>query len=142
MKILNHILIFLHAFVGIGAIAGGLAAIINPYEPMGITTDVLKNSPFNDFLIPGIILFIIIGLGNIVSAVVLGLDYKYKGYVCSIFSWALVIWIVVQCIMLYDVVALHVIYFIIGLVMAALSAMILFHKRQFPANIILNFLGK
>ena len=142
MNNINKALLYLHVFVGVGALAGGMGAIANPNDPMGITTDALKYSPFTNFLIPGIILFTVIGWGNVLSAVVLKLDFKYKGYVSSIFSWALVIWIVVQCIMLNSIVALHVIYFIIGLVMAFLSAVVLFQKRQFPANIVLRILGR
>jgi len=142
MKKAKSLLLALHVFVGIGALAGGLAAITNPDNPMGVTVDALENSPFSNFLIPGIILFAVIGIGNIVSAIILGLNHKLKGYVSSIFSWGLVIWIVVQCIMLNDIVALHIIFFTIGLVQAAISAIILFKHRQFPANLVLDFLGK
>ena len=36
MKKVYKILFVLHLFVGIGAMAGGLAAITNPYEPLGV----------------------------------------------------------------------------------------------------------
>lgn len=142
VKVARRSLFILHAFVGIGALAGGLAAITNPEEPLGVTVDALKNSPFENFLIPGIILFTIIGLGNILSATTLALNSKFQGYISSVFSWALVIWIVVQCIMLEEIVPLHIIFFIIGLVEAILSAIILFKQRLFPAGLILNFLEK
>lgn len=140
MKFVHRILLVLHVFVGLGAMAGGLAAITNPNGPMGISVDILKNSPFGNFLIPGIILFTVIGLGNILSAITFAFKSKYQGYISSVFSWALVVWIVVQCIMLNAVNFLHVIYFAIGLIQAALSMLILFEQRLFPANIILNFI--
>lgn len=142
MKVARRSLFILHAFVGIGALAGGLAAITNPEEPLGVTVDALKNSPFENFLIPGIILFTIIGLGNILSATTLALNSKFQGYISSVFSWALVIWIVVQCIMLEDIVPLHIIFFVIGLVEAIISTGILFEKRLFPADLILNILAR
>ena len=37
MKKIYCLLSVIHAFVGIGAIAGGLAAILNPEEPLGIS---------------------------------------------------------------------------------------------------------
>lgn len=138
MKLVYRVLIFLHAFVGLGAIGGGLMAILNPQGPGGMPADALKNSPFSNFLIPGIILFSVIGIGNIISAFAVYFKSKYHGYVSSVFSWALVIWIVVQCIMLNAVVSLHVIFFTIGLVEAALAMSILFKERAFPANIILD----
>lgn len=142
MKKVYNLLFFLHVFVGLGAIVGGGMTILNPQEPMGITVDTLKYSPFSNFLIPGIILFTVIGLGNIFSALSILFKSKYQGYISSIFSWALVIWIIVQCIMLRGVGYLHVIYFIIGLVEAFLSIIILLQQHLFPTNIILNIITK
>lgn len=139
MRKVYSILFGLHVFVGVGALLGGLAAIINPQGPLGISVVVLKNSPFSDFLIPGIILFTIVGLGNVISALMFRIKTKYQGYISSVFSWALVIWIIVQCIMLNAVAFLHVLFFTIGLIEAILSMMILFEKGQFPANLFLNF---
>lgn len=137
MNIVDRVLCGLHWFVGIGAIAGGLAAIINPVEPLAVTVEVLKNSPFSNFFIPGIILFTIIGLGNIASALMFRFKLKHQGYISIIFSWALLIWIIVQCIMLNLVNFLHIIFFIIGLLEAILSMIIIFEKRLFPVNLIL-----
>lgn len=139
MKKVYKILFALHLFVGIGAMAGGLAAITNPYEPLGMPIDPLKNSPFSNYLIPGIILFTIIGLGNIFSALLFRLKLKLQGYISSIFSFALVIWIIVQCIILNTIAFLHVLFFLIGIIQAILSISILIDKRLFPANIVLNY---
>ena len=137
MKIVYRLLLVLHIFVGLGAMAGGLAAITNPQNPLGVPADALKNSPFDNFLIPGIILFTVIGLGNLIGAVAVFLRMKFQSYISIVLGGALVIWIVVQCIMLRSVVSLHVIFFIIGLVEAVLSIIILFKQRLFPANLIL-----
>ena len=140
MKTVYRLLFALHLFVGIGAIFGGLAAITNPEEPLGITVDALKNSPFSNFLIPGIILFTVIGFGNVFSALMFRFKSKFQGYISGVFSGALVIWIVVQCIMLEAVAFLHILFFMIGVIEAILSAIILFEQRLFPANIILNLM--
>lgn len=142
MKLVYRFLFVLHVFVGIGAMAGGMAAITNPNAPLGAPVDMLKNSPFDNFLIPGIILFTIIGLGNIISALVINSKSRYKGYISSVFGWALVIWIVVQCIMINSVVFLHILFFSIGLLQAVLSAKILFEQRLFPTMLILDFYKK
>jgi hypothetical protein len=142
MKVIYRSLFILHALVGIGAMSGGLACIINPQTPLGAPVEMLKNSPFSDFLIPGIILFAVIGLGNVVSALAICFKSKYQGYISSIFTWALAIWIVVQCIMINAVAPPHVISFIIGMLGAILSAIILFKQRQFPANLAINFYNK
>ena len=138
MKMTYRLLFAFHMFVGIGAVGGGLAAIINPQEPLGVPVDALKNSPFSNYLIPGIILFTVIGLGNIISALMFRFKLKIQGYISSVFSWALVIWIVVQCIMLNAIASLHIIFFIIGLIEAVLSMIILYEQRLFPVNLILS----
>lgn len=138
MKTVYRLLFILHAFVGVGAMGGGMMAILNPQGPGGMPAEALKNSPFSNYLIPGIILFGVIGVGNVISALVILFKQRFHGYVSSVFSWALVIWIVVQCIMLNAVVFLHVLFFIIGLVEAVLAMIILFKQRMFPANLILD----
>jgi hypothetical protein len=142
MKIVYGLFFALHAFVGIGGMAGGMAAITNPQAPLGAPVELLKNSPFSNFLIPGIILFTIIGVGNVISALVLLFKSRYQAYVSGVFGSALVIWIVVQCIMLNAVAFLHVLFFIIGLVQVVLAGIIIFKQRLFPSNLILNFYNK
>ena len=138
MKRIYRILLILHIVVGIGALFGGMLAILNPggLEEMELSTEILRYSPFNTFLIPGLILFIVIGLGNLSGAATMLLKSKHQGYISSVFSWALVIWIAVQCIMLREIVFLHILFFVIGLVQAALSAYILLKQRLFPADIV------
>ncbi|MGH4118478.1 hypothetical protein [Clostridium sp.] len=137
MKRVYRLLFGLHIFVGIGGMMGGLAAITNPDQPLGVPIEILKNSPFSNFLIPGIILFTIIGLGNVISAYMFHFNSKFQGYISSVFSFALVIWIIVQCIMLSTIVFLHSLFFTIGLIQAGLSLIILFEQHLFPANLIL-----
>ena len=138
MKIVYRLLFILHAFVGIGGMAGGLAAITDPWQPLGVPVEALKNSPFQNYLIPGILLFTVIGVGNVASAVLFRFHLKFQGYVSSVFSWALVVWIIVQCIMLEAIAPLHIIFFMIGLIQAGLSAVILFERRLFPTNLVVN----
>lgn len=142
MKKVYGILLFLHFFVGIGAMSGGLMAILFPQGPAGMPDDALKYSPFSNYLIPGIILFAVIGLGNVYSAISILIKSKYQGYISSFFSCALVIWIIVQCVMLRAVVHLHIIFFIIGIVEALLSAILLLHQRLFPTRIIFTITRK
>lgn len=142
MKIVNRLMLFFHIFVGVGAMAGGLSGILEPKSPMGISVDILKNSPFSDFFIPCILLFAVIGLGNILNSIVVYKKPWFYGYVSSVSSWALVIWIVIQCIMLNTIEALHIIFFIIGLIQASLAMIVLFKHHLFPANIAIYFYEK
>jgi hypothetical protein len=60
----RNIHLFLLAFLGLSAIGGGGALIISPSGKLlgGLPLSILDKSPFTNFLIPGIILFVVLGL--------------------------------------------------------------------------------
>ena len=64
LKATINIHIFLLAFLGISAIGGGGALIISPSGKLlgGLPLSILEHSPFINFLIPGIILFLVLGI--------------------------------------------------------------------------------
>ncbi len=142
MKKGNRVLFALHLFIGVGAIFGGLAGMLNPVDPLGIPNSLLDGSPFSNFFIPSLILFLVIGLGHIFSAITARMNSKHQGYITSIFSWALMIWIVVQCLVISTVDFLHVLYFGLGLYGAVLGMRILFAEGSFPANLVTGLLSK
>jgi len=63
-KSARNVLIALLLFLGISATGGGFLLIISPSGKMlgGLPLSILEHSPFTDFLIPGIILFLILGV--------------------------------------------------------------------------------
>lgn len=140
MKRILRFLFVQHLFVGVGAMFGGTAAITNPINPLGIPSEMLKYSPFDNFTIPGIVLFVVIGLGNVLAAISIKRKWKFYSYTSNFFSWTLVFWIVIQCIMLRTIAFLHILFFAIGLVGAVLGAIVLLNQRLFPANIVMNIL--
>lgn len=59
----RNFLLFLLGFLSIGAMGGGIVLIISPSgELLGMPLSTFKNMPFDSFLIPGIILFTLLGL--------------------------------------------------------------------------------
>lgn len=59
----RNLLIFLLGFLGLGALAGGGSLIIAPDGSlMEMPLSMLNASPFADFMIPGITLFILLGI--------------------------------------------------------------------------------
>jgi hypothetical protein len=121
MRIVRSFLVALHLLVGVGAVVGGLAAILDPMKPLGMPFDSLENFPFDSFLIPGIILFGLIGIGNLVALVPILIGRRWFGYTSGFFACSLMGWITVQCLMLGVVAALHVIFFCIGVAMGCLA---------------------
>jgi len=70
-------LCILHLFLGIGALFGGLMLILEPDGSLlGMNPDWLNHSPFNNYLIPGLILFTLNGLLPLIT--VIGLIMKPK----------------------------------------------------------------
>jgi len=67
--VIARIAIGLEIFLSLGALFGGAALILGPDgHLLGMPSTVLHGSLFNSFLIPGILLFVAIGLGPAVAA--------------------------------------------------------------------------
>jgi len=115
----RNILISLLLFLGLGALGGGALLIISPSGELlgGLPLSILHHSPFNDFLIPGIILFLVLGLSPCLLVVALikrptnrFAEYfnffkdMYWGWSYSIYvAFALIIWIQVETIFVQSV---------------------------------------
>lgn len=115
----RNILIFLLLFLGLSALGGGSLLIISPSGKLigGLPLSILDHSPFSNFLIPGIILFLILGLSPLLLAVALikkpanrVAEYfnlfkdMYWGWSFSIYvAFALIIWIQVETIFVQSV---------------------------------------
>jgi hypothetical protein len=79
--------------------------------------EILRHSPFSDFLVPGIILFVVNGLLNILALVVTIKESKDYPVFVLIQGVLLTGWIVIQVFMLRDMNFLHSIMLSIGLIM-------------------------
>jgi len=122
----------------LSAIGGGGALIISPSGKLigGLPLSILERSPFNDFLVPGIILFVVLGI--IPSLLVLALLKKpnsvfadrfnffkdmHWAWTFSIYvAFALIIWIQVETIFIQGVGWLQTFYILyaIPLILVAL----------------------
>ena len=96
-KILWFIASALLIFVGISAAAGGLGVILDPSgESLGVNTYLLINSPFENYLIPGILLFTFNGMGSLVASYFNFQKKHLVGPVTIILGFVMIIWIVAQ----------------------------------------------
>jgi hypothetical protein len=124
--------------VGFWAIAGGLGLILDPSgTKMGLPQDYLADSPFDDYLIPGIVLFAVNGLGSVVGALVSLSRKRFAGDLGMVLGSFLVIWILVQ---LYWVAWFHWLHAVfLGLGILELGLGILVRKaariRERPAEV-------
>jgi hypothetical protein len=126
----RNILIFLLAFLGLGALGGGGVFILSPSgEMMGMPVKIIQSSPFSNFLIPGIILFVVLGLMPILLIYALIQKPKWRfpeffnffndmhwAWTYTIYSaFALIIWIQTEEIYLKSVHWSHSLYMGIAL---------------------------
>ena len=91
----------LQALIGIGAVVCGFLLVIEPSgNKLGLPLELLSDSPFENYLIPGLILFSINGMGNVFGSFLSFRRNKYSGYTGMFFGVALIIWIIVQIMMI------------------------------------------
>lgn len=95
----------LQLFIGLGAVGGGLGLILKPSGAnLGIPLELLKNSPFSTYLVPGIVLLMVNGLGSLVGAAASFTRYRYAGETAMALGVFLVAWIILQ---VYWIAAFH-----------------------------------
>lgn len=89
-----------------------------------VPIDLLKSSPFNDFLIPGIVLFIFNGVGSFLALLAVLLNLK-KNYLFVIVQGIVLCgWIVIQIILIKQFMILHYIMFCTGLLLIAVGILL------------------
>ena len=137
-KAVIYFYLSLLSFLGLSALGGGGALILSPSGKLlgGLPLSILERSPFHDFLIPGIILFLVLGL--VPCLLVFALLRKRENKIAEYFNffkgmhWAwsfsiyvafsLIIWIQVETIYIQGVGWLQTFYmlFAIPLIFVAL----------------------
>lgn len=133
---MRKVSLILHVIIGVGALFGGSLAMRSPESPMGINSSALPNMPFDSFFIPGLILFVVIGLGNLAAAAFNWRKSDLAAYATGVTGGALVVWIVVQCYMLEMIAPLHVIFFALGAVQGLIALYQLYREDRFPFTLI------
>ncbi|WP_126974373.1 hypothetical protein [Gynurincola endophyticus] len=102
----------------IGALAGGFALIIEPDgSKLGIPASILKNSPFDDFLIPGILLLLLNGVFSTVVLFALTMRSRWAEKGIIIQGIVLYLWIAAQVVLLGFTKKIHIIFGFIAVVL-------------------------
>ena len=134
----HFLLIAFLLFLAFGALFGGGSLIIRPDgSGFGMPVSILANSPFSDFTLPGLILFILFGVGSLIALYGLiarprwawtepltrSLHVQWSLAVAAIIGLGQMIWIVVEVAMIRGVSWLHPTFFLIGLAIVLLAFM-------------------
>ncbi len=73
--------------VGAGGLIGGIPMILDPGgSPLGLTQEVLDNTPFTNFLIPGLVLLTLNGIFILVAGIASILKFRWAGEVGILFG--------------------------------------------------------
>jgi len=148
MKKIRNIFLIVLGFLSLGAIGGGIVLIISPTgELIGLPLSEFKNMPFDSYLMPGIILFSVLGI--IPSILIIALLKKPESKLAeqiNIFkdmhwSWTfsiyiaftLICWIHIQLIFMQGVVhwlqTFYMVYAILIIIIALLPQVRYFYKK-------------
>ncbi|MGY2896505.1 hypothetical protein [Deinococcus sp. UYEF24] len=124
------------AFLGVSALFGGVVLVGSPTGAwLHIPLSVLHSSPFSDFLIPGLILGIVFGVGSVLTVLALRLRpvwhlgtaltrFTYEHWAWSaalVLGVGQIIWIVTETVMLRGASWLGLIYGSLGLLIVTLA---------------------
>ncbi len=125
------IAVVLLIFVALGALYAGYSFITTPSgQGMSMDTSYLAHSPFRDFFIPGIVLFVVNGVFNIIAAI--AAIIKTTNYFFYIMMQGILLsgWIIVQIIMARDVAVQHLLSFSIGVIFICIGIILRKEKRN------------
>lgn len=136
MKTVGILLLIVHAVTAVGAMAGGYACIVDPISPIGAPVSLLEGSPFDSFLIPGIVLFGLFGVGNLLGFIALVRKTRWYGYVGGVLGGGMLIWIVIQVVIISTLEFLHVVFFCVGLFQSLASYRMLAREQLFPTGVV------
>jgi hypothetical protein len=97
LRCLARVAMVLELLLGVGAVGGGIALMAGPRgEILPLPLSALDGSPFADYFAPGMILFVILGLGSLGAALVAWKRRSLAPLLAVGAGCALLIWIVVE----------------------------------------------
>lgn len=119
----------IQVFIGIGAIGGGFMLVKDASgNALGVPMSFIEGSPFRDFLIPGIFLLAVNGVGSMIGACFSFTKRQYAQEIAIALGAILVSWIVIQVIIIDSIGWLHILYFILGVIELGIGLYIRRHR--------------
>lgn len=101
MKTIRALSVALLLITGGAAVFGGGSMLIDPSgRPLGLSIDLLDGTPFISYFIPGLVLFLAVGILSLVTAVLTIFKNSYSARLTVLQGTILACWIGVQAFML------------------------------------------
>ncbi|MBX2907375.1 MAG: hypothetical protein KF744_15120 [Taibaiella sp.] len=122
-------------FNGVGALYGGFSLMSHPDgSGLRLSMQLLQHTPFANYLIPGLVLFVINGLFSITALMLLATRYRgYERYVI-LQGLLLAVWLLVQIALIRTLDMMHVIMGITALGLLICGAMIARLNKSLELN--------
>ena len=131
IKTLRIIAIVWLFIIGLNALAAGFSFMVEPSgADIGIPLSYLQYAPFKSFFIPGLLLFMAIGLGCMLTAFFAIKYFNFYPHVLFVQGCILLGWIVIQMLMLRDVNWLHIVCGLSGLAWMVMGFLLIKGKRD------------
>jgi hypothetical protein len=113
---MKTILFILVAFLALSTVVAALLLMSVPDGSLlSLTTDILKGSVFKDFVLPGLLLMIFVGVINLLALFYNLINHKLK-YNLSIAGGAMIlVWMVIQYSIIQQAFWLDLVYVLVGL---------------------------
>jgi hypothetical protein len=125
----------LQVFIGLCCVAGGFGPVTEPSGAnLGFVVEWLSKSPFSDYLIPGLVLSVVIGVGSLAGGVLSIFRYRHAGKIAAVLGAFLMIWILAQVWWIGLTIWLQPLFFGSGMVELALGLLLLRIERWSKAN--------
>ena len=119
----RRVLIALLALLSFTALGGGALLMVRPDGSlMGMSPGDFATTFFADFLWPGLILFIVFGIGSAVAAVAVGRRLVAGTTLAMLIGSGQVIWILAQIVMIEHLSWLQAFYAMLGVAITALAS--------------------
>lgn len=124
--ILKLLALVLLLFDGIGALYGGLSFMLHP-DGSGLKMSIayLRYSPFHDFFIPGLVLFICNGIMSFIAIALVVFTHRLAAWSVILQGAILCLWIGVQVLMVHDFQPLHAVMLVTGVLLLITGAFLL-----------------
>ena len=117
------ILMVLLLIQGLGGLAGGLSLTLRPDGSiMKMPVSYLEGSPFSDFLIPGLVLLLVLGVLPLVAVGGLWMRRSWAWYAAFAVGCGLMVWILVE-ITIVPFSWLQPVYGVVGVLIFAVAAL-------------------
>ncbi|HSN60645.1 MAG TPA: hypothetical protein VLR49_06910 [Ferruginibacter sp.] len=119
---MRTLLLILTCFIALSSIISGLMMISNPAGDLyNLPLSLLDGTPFTDYLVPGILLTLIVGIVNLHAVFYIVEQHPYRYNWAMAGGFIIIAWIIVQIILISMLQWLHFIYFFVGVLIILIA---------------------